>query len=336
VKESTSTGTSSVEGKLLNILQKEFPLVERPFQVLGDKLGLSEKQTIDLTFTLFSKGIIRQISAIFDSRRLGYKSSLVAMEVPPERLDEVAYEINKHPGVSHNYSRKHRFNLWFTIAVPPHKDLHKEIQQIGNNVSISNILILPSVKVFKIGVILDVAGEHNILSREDRFVNIPENQPLSPLTEFDKEVIRVLQENITITEKPFKVIADRLGIYQEELFSVANRFLMEGRMRRFAAILRHRKVGFRTNAMVVWNVPSDSLDKTGKIMSSFKAVTHCYQRPSFPPLWPYNLFTMIHAKDLQECMEIVQALSRESGVNNYEYLISEKEYKKMRIKYFVE
>ncbi len=327
--------TSPVEGKLLNILQKEFPITERPFHVLGRRLGISEREVINLTDSLFSRGIIRQISAIFDSRRLGYRSSLIAMEVPSERLDEVAYEINKHPGVSHNYSRKHRFNLWFTIAVPPHKDLHEEIQGIANKVSISNILILPSIKVFKIGVVLDVAGEQSILAREKRVSNT-EDIPLSPLTEFDKEVIRGLQENIAVTERPFKMIAERLGIDEEKLFSVAHRFLMEGRMRRFAAILRHRKAGFKANAMVVWNVPSTSLDRTGKMMASFKAVTHCYQRPSFPPLWPYNLFTMIHSKDIKGCTEIVQALSRESGINNYEYLMSEKEYKKMRIKYFVE
>jgi len=106
-------------------------------------------------------------------------------------------------------------------------------------------------------------------------------------------------------------------------------------MRRFAAVLRHREAGFKTNAMGVWVVPPEDVERIGTILASFQAVSHCYERPPHPPIWPYNIFTMVHARTMEECTRIFQHMSERVGIEEYDSLFSIKEYKKTRIRYFV-
>ena len=109
--------------RLCDVIQNELPLVARPYAALGEKLEMSEDEVLERVARLRSERIIRQVSAIFDTRKLGYRSMLVAARTPPERADEAAEVINSHPGVTHNYQRDHEFNIWFTLGVPPNSRL---------------------------------------------------------------------------------------------------------------------------------------------------------------------------------------------------------------------
>ena len=106
-----------------------------------------------------------------------------------------------------------------------------------------------------------------------------------------------------------------------------------GQMRRVAAVLFHRKMGFRANGMGVWRVPEDRIDEVGPQMGSYRNVSHCYLRPTYAD-WPYNLFTMVHARSMEECEEILDAISEETGIEERTSLYSTKEYKKTRVPYF--
>ena len=326
-----------IDLKILDLLQTEFPLVSRPFDTIGRQIGISENETIDRVKDLFTNGLIRQISAIFDTRRLGYDSCLIAMQVPKKDIDNAAKVINAHPGVSHNYARSHLFNLWFTIATPPGDNLLSDVEKLSNDISSHATLTLPALRMFKLNVRLDVTRSRNPLATEscNSRNKTKEALHLSPLTDIEIAVIRELQENILIEESPFRGIANRIGITEIELFSIANKFINEGRMRRFAAVLRHRESGFKANAMAVWNVPEDDVEKVGNQFAAFQAVSHCYERPPQPPVWPYNIFTMVHARTTEECLGILNVMSQSAGVKEYDYLFSEKEYKKIRVRYFV-
>ena len=116
-----------IDNELLNEIQWTFPLVPRPFDEIAKKFNISSDEVKSRLTKMKRKGVLRQLSAIFDTRKLGYTSSLVAMEIDADRLEKVAQQINKHPGVSHNYEREHQFNLWFTLAVPPGSDLKSEL-----------------------------------------------------------------------------------------------------------------------------------------------------------------------------------------------------------------
>jgi DNA-binding Lrp family transcriptional regulator len=165
-----------------------------------------------------------------------------------------------------------------------------------------------------------------------------EVKPLDPekldLTDRDKDFIRELQKDLKAIPEPFKELADNLGISTEELFAKAREFEKLGIMRRFAAILRHRDVGFTANGMVVWHVPEDAIDEVGSKLAAFPQVSHCYRRPVYPD-WRFNLFSMVHARSLTAAEKMAEEMSQVIGIKDYQILFSSREFKKERVKYFV-
>src|SRR5574337_1786119 len=148
-----------LDKEILNEIQWTFPLVPSPYSEIAKKFQISDEEVMNRLRTLKKDGIIRQLSAIFDKRRLGYKSALVAMAIDADKLDHVASQINRHPGVSHNYERNHEYNLWFTLAVPPGSDLKTEIDKFSKLPKIKKTKLLPTIKLFKIGVKLEMVEE---------------------------------------------------------------------------------------------------------------------------------------------------------------------------------
>lgn len=319
--------------KLLNEIQWVFPLVDRPYLEIARKHGVSEQDAMRRINALKKMGLIRQINAIFDTRRLGYKSALVAFSVKPDRLDSVADVINEHPGVSHNYERNHEYNMWFTLAVPPGTDMKQDLDRMAALDGVIKYRVLPTLKLYKIGVRLDMVNED-----AERPKPTDEVKELNPekveLTERDKEFIRELQKDLAVVPEPFKELAHNLGITTNELFAKAKEYENLGIMRRFAAILRHRDVGFVANGMVVWHVPEEKIDEVGFRLAAFPQVSHCYRRPVYSD-WRFNLFSMVHARSLAAAEKMAIEMSGAIGIKDYQILFSSREFKKERIKYFV-
>ncbi len=331
------------ESELLNAVQESVPLVERPFEQIGDKLGLGEAETIATLRKLKSgeRKIIRQISAIFDTRALGYRSSLVAAKVDPARIDEAAAIINAHPGVSHNYQRNHEYNLWYTVAVPPDSKLglEKTIDLLHRQSGAIQTRLMPTLKLFKIGVKLNLGGEE-IAARSERSSPAFSQRDREAAMNFrvtpeDKRMIRVLQQDLELVERPFDSWAEQAGVSVQTLLQTAREYQQQKCMRRFSAVLHHREAGFKANGMGVWIVPAEQAEQFGEAAATFSAVSHCYLRPTYPD-WPYNIFTMVHAQDMAGCDDVLAAISKLTGVRDYAALYSSKEYKKVRVKYFTE
>lgn len=320
--------------QLLNEIQWTFPLSQKPYLEIATKHGLTENDVMSRISLMKKNGLIRQINAIFDTRKLGYKSALVAFAVKKDKLDLVAQEINKHPGVSHNYERDHEFNMWFTLAVPPEGDLKKDLEQMASFEGVIKFRLLPTLKLYKIGVKLDmVNSDPKKLTPDDNVKNL--DQKKFELTSRDKDFIRELQKDLQVIPRPFDDSANNLGIAIDELFEKAREYESIGVMRRFAAILRHRDVGFTANGMIVWKVPDNKIDEVGYKLASFPQVSHCYRRPVYPD-WPFNLFSMIHARTIDGAKNIATELSQFVGMDEYRILFSSKEFKKERVKYFVD
>ena len=324
----------TLDKEILNEIQWIFPLVSQPYHEIAKKFDISTDVVKKRLTNLKQTGILRQLSAIFDTRRLGYKSSLVALEIEPDKLDYVAHQINRHPGVSHNYERNHQFNLWFTLAVPPGFDLKTEVDKFSKLEGIKKIRLLPTIQLFKIGVKLDMIDEkkHDVKPTEEKKkIN---NVKFVP-SEKDKEFIRELQKDLEIVDRPFLNTAQKLGITEEELFQKLKHYEDIGVMRRFAAILRHRDAGFIANGMIVWKVPDDRITEVGETLGSFPQVSHCYQRPVYND-WPYNVFSMIHCKSKDEAKNMAKEIQKVIHVDEYNILFSAREFKKTRVEYFVE
>ena len=319
-----------MKDELLSIIQKRFPLVAKPFAVIAEELGTDEETIIKLISEEKKNNIIRQISPIFDTKRLGYSSSLVSFKVRREDINNAVEVINSHPGVSHNYEREHTFNIWFTLAVAPDSKLglKKTVEILAKKANAMEYIILPTLKLFKISVKLNTTGKD---AKKETVVK--PNKKSIELTPLHHKVIALAQNDIPIVSEPFKAIVEELGLSYDEFFDILNELKDAGVMRRFAGILNHRKAGFNANAMVVWDVDEAKGEEIGKKAAEFSAVSHCYLRPKYPN-WPYNLFTMVHGKTTEETNGIIREMADEIPHFSRRPLYSTREFKKVRIKYF--
>jgi siroheme decarboxylase len=322
----------NIDKQILNDIQWSFPLADKPFLELAKKYQISEDEIIQRIKILKDTGIIRQISAIFDTRKLGYKSALVAFAVDKNKIDNVANEINKHPGVSHNYERNHEYNVWFTLAVAPDGDMKADLDKMAALEGVLKYRVLPTLKMYKIGVKLDMVNDDPEKPNPNDDVKNLETK-IEKISGLDKEYIRQLQKDIEIVKEPFKTIAENLGIASSEVFNKIKEYENIGIMRRFAAILRHRQAGFTANGMIVWKIPEEKVDEKGLKIASFPQVSHCYRRPVYPD-WEFNLFSMIHARTIEAAEKIAKEISVVIGMEDYKILFSSREFKKERVRYF--
>jgi len=333
-----NNATDPADAILLGKLQERVPFAIRPFDELGILCGMTGDEVLARVMALKDRRVIRQISAIFDTRSLGYASSLVAAEINPDQIDAAVEVINSHPGVSHNYLRNHRFNLWYTIAVPPsgRLGLQGTVDLLHRLSGAETTRLLPTLRLFKIGVRFDVEGAAKPGDLAVPAYTEANRREACPLTGREIAFVKLMQRDIALVPEPLVTVADELGMSFDEAASMHAEFLANGRMRRFAAVLHHRKAGFGANAMGVWAGPQDDpaeLQRLGETMAGFRAVSHCYQRPSYPD-WPYNLFTMVHGKSGEECEQTLAAISEATGITDRHALYSTKEFKKVRVQYF--
>ena len=325
----------AIDKSLLNIVQSDFPLDPQPYQRLAERLEVPQDEVLTRVQRLKQGKIIRQISPIFDTRALGYQSSLVAMSIPQERLDRGAALVNTHPGVSHNYKRNHDFNLWFTIALLPSSDLNSTVERLHDLAGATSTRILPTLHLFKIGVELDMTGKADLTRRSAPAYSSDkrENAKGYTLTPEDIRLVQNIQDDLDVEPRPYLKAAQALGTSEEGLLEHALRLRTTGHLRRIAAILYHRKAGFGANGMAVWKVPEDQVMEVGRQMATFSVVSHCYLRPTYED-WPYNIFTMLHGRKAGDCVKVAEAIAETTGVTEHAMLYSTKEYKKTRVRYF--
>lgn len=317
--------------KLLNLIQTEFSLTVEPFEDLARHLGTSVDAVVQRIKRLKELGIIRLIGPVMDSRSLGYQTTLVAMKVAENELKKAEQVIVAHPGVSHGYEREHRFNVWFTLALPPASDIETELHKLIHSAGAEIAFSLPAVKVFKIGAYFDmdeneqtapVAHRKNVLTRQIE------------LSSAESSIINELQQDLALVPAPFSMMAKRVGMDTEQFLAGCRELQQRGVIRRFSASINHRNAGFTANAMSCWAAPPDKVDTAGQKLSSLKEVSHCYER-KINQHWRYNLFAMLHGHSREQCRKIVEKVSRETGLTDYDLLYSTKEFKKTRVKYLV-
>jgi siroheme decarboxylase len=141
-----------IDRAILNEIQSHFPIDSRPFAEVGRRVGVSEEEVLARVATMAEAGIIRRLGANFTSRKLGYTSTLVAARVEPASLDHFVAVVNRYPGVTHNYLRRHRYNVWFTLIAESEERLNQILEEISRASEVSEILSLPAQEVFKIKV----------------------------------------------------------------------------------------------------------------------------------------------------------------------------------------
>ena len=323
---------SNIDRKLVDLLQAECPLTKHPYADIGLGLGISEEEVIAHIKQLKADGIIRQIGPVFDARSLGYKTTLVAMRIAENHMEEAAQLLIKHPGISHAYERDHYYNLWFTLATPATSDIEAELPELAEPIKAEAFFSLPAVKTFKLRTHFVLGGNGQAEASANRKVRVREQK--AKLSSSDGMVINELQQDLPLVPHPFADMSARLGMAEDEFLSWCQSLKQRGIMRCFGAAVNHRKVGFKANAMTCWAAPDEKVEIAGQRLASLREVSHCYERKT-NPLWRYNLFAMIHSQAREECQQIVDKVSTDTGLNDYVLLFSTREIKKTRIKYTV-
>lgn len=340
----TTDVLDALDRRILDQLQQAVPLTPRPFDALAQQVGIDPHDCLARVRALRGpKKVIRQMSAIFDTSALGYESSLVAAKIAPDHLEEAAQIISGHPGVSHNYQREHAFNLWYTVAVPPGSrfGLQGTLDKLHEISGAISTRALPTLRLFKIGVRLDMGDD----ARDQSAENAPKKSGFNEedraiarqytLSDADRRMVKVLQQDLPIEPEPFAWWAEEAGCTVDELLAAAERYIEHRQMRRFAAVLHHRTAGMRANVMGVWSVAPEVAEEYGPRLAQFDAVSHCYLRPRYDD-WPYNLYTMIHARDRDQALITLEKMQEATGIEDYRGLWTVREFKKVRLRYFTD
>jgi DNA-binding Lrp family transcriptional regulator len=158
--------------------------------------------------------------------------------------------------------------------------------------------------------------------------------PLHCLTEKERRVLRIVQEDLPDSLTPYADMAASAGMEEAEVLALLRSLKAAGTIRRFGASLRHQRAGFAHNAMVAWKAAGEEADEAGRKAAEHPLVSHAYYRPVSSPDWPYTLYTMIHARSQEECAAVVAELAARTSLEEYVVLESLRELKKISMAYF--
>lgn len=312
---------SQTELTLIDRWQRNFPLVERPFEVVGRSVDLDEGETIETFHRLRNAGVISRIGAVVKPHTVGV-STLAAMQIPPERLEEVAAVVSGEPLVNHNYARTHAINLWFVIAGPHRDAIAQAIKRIERKTGLP-VLELPLVEAYHLDLGFSLTGER------------PQQRGMSSRTSNyhpdgrDRRVLAAIENGLPIVGRPYRDVAKNLGLKEEAVIERLQQLTAAGVVSRFGCVVRHRVLGYIANAMAVWDVPDDKVEEVASRFIRNPQVTLCYRRPRRLPDWPYNLFCMVHAKTRRDAYAVIDDLNlvAETGLNRQAVLFSRRCFK---------
>lgn len=316
---------------ILDIIQADFPLSVKPFARIAEAADIEESEILERIERLKQEGIVREIGVIYNSAAIGYHSVLAAFAAEKHRIDPVADRLNSDPGVSHNYLREGEYNIWFTLTRPKSDDLYQSIEAIADETGIEDWLYLPTVRTFKIKFQLSMGAAGSAKRSQDSSPrdNTGSNEPF----DYDPQFIHTVQGDLPLTPSPFRTAARELGWTEEQIVTELRRYKEAGAIRRIAAVLRPKNAGFSANVLVAWDPPENRIEELGTAAAQRKSISHCYQRPS-QAKWPYTVYTMIHGRSMDECEKEIEELVADTGIDSYRKLVTRKEFKKVRVRYY--
>lgn len=314
---------SDFQRRLLTILQDPLPICRRPFLRLAETLGATESEVLNETISLKSAGWIRRFRGQINYRALGRTAVLVTASVPEDKLPAVGQAVSELPGVSHNYTRRHRFNLWFTLQGSSEADIERQLIKLSKQTG-TTFYSLPALRLFKLDVRFNLT---------DLFQSAPEGSddlgvqtPAEPvsLTPIQKTTLTAVQNELPLIEQPFDTLAP---VDPEVAIQTLQSLKSIGVLRRISAVVDYVRLGFTANAMFAGKLPDDNIIPAGLDLARCALVSHCYHRRSFPGL-DCNLFAMFHARSTSAIAEVVESFAARWKPQTYALLDTVAELKK--------
>lgn len=296
----------------INRWQRDFPLAERPFLAVGHQCDLGEQGAIATFARLIDEHIVSRIGAVVRPRTVG-ASTLAAMSAPSERLDAVAAIVSAEPHVNHNYEREHALNLWFVVTGPDDGAVAHTLTRIEQRTGLP-VVNLPLLKAYHLDLGFSLTGLKGAAARQA--VAVEYRPDLR-----DRSLLAAIEDGIPLTQRPFHEVGRRVGLRESDVIDRLRRLIAAGIVARFGCVVRHRSLGYTANAMAVWNVPDDSTDVIATRLVENPRVTLCYRRQPRPPMWPFNLFCMVHAKAREDALGTIADLNAVAGIGLYEQAV---------------
>jgi DNA-binding Lrp family transcriptional regulator len=314
----------TLEFRLLNEFQRDFPLSPSPFAEIAARLGSDETTVLATLRHLQGDGTISRVGAVFAPRSVG-ASTLAALAVPRDRLEEAAALVSAHAGVNHNYEREHAYNLWFVATAADEEALAALLADIGQTTGCPPIA-LPLLEEFHIDLGFD-------LLHGDKVQRAARRCEQRPTSAEDRRLIAALQPGLPLVARPFAQLAQECGMPEADLVERLAAWLDEGCIKRFGVVVRHHELGYRANAMVVFDVPDAAVSAVGQRLAREGGVTLCYRRQRHLPHWHHNLFCMVHGRSREEVEPVIERLCRVAGYP-CTALFSLRRFKQCGAKYF--
>jgi len=304
----------SVDFRLLNEFQRDFPLLSRPYAVLAERVGSTESEVIAALARLLDQGAVSRIGAVVAPRSVG-ASTLAALAAPQDELERIADLVSRRPEVNHNYQREHRYNLWFVATAQDQSALGATLQDIEAETG-CKVMSLPLLEEFHIDLGFDLTRREKSRCATGAPVGSPEIRSLSAA---ERRLLRALQDGLELLPQPYSRLALRAGLGEEEALRLIGEWLDCGFVKRFGVIVRHHELGYTANAMCVWDVADAQVAGFGARLAAEPAVTLCYRRARARPgaEWPYNLFCMIHGQGRADVESAIAALNSRHGLSEY-------------------
>lgn len=291
-----------IDQALLDDWQRGFPICPRPFSVLAQRLSVSEREVIARLQAKIAGGHVTRVGATCAPNTIS-ASTLAAVAAPGHRIDEIARIIGEEPGVNHSYLRAHAWNLWFVVTGPDAGHVEAALARIGRRSGL-RVLDLRLVRPFNLDLGFPLRGPAGPTQAPG---DPPDTSVLRP---GDRDIVQALMRGLPLTPRPYDVIAGRIGRSEADLMARIETLSAARIIARFGVIVRHRALGWRANAMVVWDLPPAAIAAAGPALARQPGVTLCYERRPVAGVWPYRLYSMIHACSRAEALDRLDRAAR--------------------------
>jgi DNA-binding Lrp family transcriptional regulator len=219
-------------------------------------------------------------------------------------------QVSEYPGVNHNYEREHVINLWFVVTADNRNQVNWILTDIAGRSGIE-VLDLPLQQSYHIDLGFSIAGDRTSKNMDAGNVQTP------PVDDLDRKLLRALEDGLCLVMRPYYELANRIGWRESDVIARLQSLIDRGIITRFGCILRHRKLGYLANAMAVWDVPDDRVDDIAKLLARRDEVTLCYRRSRRQPIWPYNLFAMIHGQERDVVVRQIAQAAKATGLQQF-------------------
>lgn len=300
----------TIEVHLLEDFQRGFPLEPRPFAAIASKLGLAEASVIVRLEAMQRAGMIARVGGVVRPNTLA-SSTLAAMAVPALMFDDVAETLADIPGINHIYMRENALNLWFVVTGPDRHHVAAALAAVEKRTGFRALdLRLERAYHIDLGFPLIDTSRHSRRTRRADLVDAT-----FEFADRDRDLVQILTDGLPIVPRPFARVGEQLGLGEIDVIERLKALTSAGLVPRIGVIVRHRALGWRSNAMVVWDVPPGDVDACGSALSEMPGINLCYRRTRFAREWPFNLYCMVHARTRDEACETIVAASHSAGLD---------------------